>query len=78
MFPNFCIIRKKRVADYQLLLNDQVGWLVWFYSISTTFGCLMPNPLYIYIYIYIYIYDLEIYFVDKVLKRTNAHSFEHS
>ena len=29
--------------------------LVWFYSISTIVGYLMPNPLYIYIYIYIYI-----------------------
>ena len=31
-----------------ILYNERLVWLVWFYKISTIVGCLMPNPANIY------------------------------
>ena len=44
--------------------------LIRFYGISTTFGYLMPNPIYTYT---LNIYDLEAHFVDDIFEQDWAH-----
>ncbi len=46
---NHCRLFKAKSSLYKYIKYIGVG-LVWFYSISTLVGYLMPNPVYRYIY----------------------------